>query len=217
MAQEEAHCASNIVSNSHLFHSKPIDLPIPKIWLLKIWPWKYKVKVMGEVKVLSHNLGPTSYQIVLEIPQVRQSEVDTFGGGLGTFCWFSFNLMFMIWNSSHEDLQLFDWVSNTASYGFISFYVNPPSYSYDRAFSKFDLQNPRSHNRNNILSTHIPFIPCWSALPFLRCSYLKNWPWKSKVKGEVKVQSHKVSLTSYRLTSLWFHVNRPSHSWDTAF
>ena len=30
--------------------------------------------------------------------------------------------------------------------------------------------------------------------------------------GEVKVQSHKVSLTSYRLTSLWFHVNRPSHS-----
>ena len=34
---------------------------------------------MGEVKVLSHNLGPTSYQ-------VRQSEVDNFGGGLGTFC-----------------------------------------------------------------------------------------------------------------------------------
>ena len=170
----------------------------------------------------------------------------------------------------------------------------------------------RSHNRYNILSPHIPFIPCWSALPFLRCSYLKNWPWKSKVKvmGEVKVQSHNVSLTfywsthipfvpcqsgipllsydffkilpwnsrvkvidevavqshnavitsyrltsmsigppileiqhfqnltlkikgqghgwghslshnvglaSYRLTSLSFHVNRPSHSWDTAF
>ena len=75
----------------------------------------------------------------------------------------------------------------------------------------------RSNKRNNILSTHTPFNPCWSALPFLRCSYLKNWPWKSKVKGEVKVQSHQVSLTSYRLTSLWFHVNRPSHSRDTAF
>ena len=37
----------------------------------------------------------------------------------------------------------------------------------------------RSHNRYNIPSPHIPFIPCWSALPFLRCSYLKNWPWKS--------------------------------------
>ena len=43
----------------------------------------------------------------------RQSEADNFGGGLGTFCWFSFNLMFMIWDSNHEDLQLFDWVSNT--------------------------------------------------------------------------------------------------------
>ena len=42
--------------------------------------------------------------------------------------------MFMVWDSSHEDLQLFDWVSNTASYGFISFYVNPPSYSYDKSF-----------------------------------------------------------------------------------
>ena len=77
----------------------------------------------------------------------------------------------------------------------------------------------RSHNRHNILSTHIPFIPCWSALPFLRCSYLKNWPWKSKVMvmGEVKVKSHNVSLTSYRLTSLSFHVNLASHCWVTTF
>ena len=77
----------------------------------------------------------------------------------------------------------------------------------------------RSHTKYNILSTRIPFIPYWSALPFLRYSYFWNWPWKSKVKvmGEVKVQSDNVSLTSYRLTSLWFHVNRPSHSLDTAF
>ena len=45
VAQQQAHCASNIVSNSHLFHSKSIILPIPKIWLLKVWPWKSKVKV----------------------------------------------------------------------------------------------------------------------------------------------------------------------------
>ena len=60
----------------------------------------------------------------------------------------------------------------------------------------------------------------WSALPFLRCSYLKDWPWKSKVKvmGEVKVQSHNVSLTtSYRLTSHSFHVNLASHCWVTTF
>ena len=51
VGQEEGHCASNIVSNSHLFHSKSMGLLIPKIWLLKIWPWKSKVKVMGEIKV----------------------------------------------------------------------------------------------------------------------------------------------------------------------
>ena len=44
-------------------------------------------------------------------------------------------------------------------------------------------------------------------------------PWKSKVKvmDEVKAKSRDVSLTSYRLTSLWFHVHRLSHSWETAF
>ena len=35
--------------------------------------------------------------------------------------------------------------------------------------------------------------------------------------GGVTVQSHNVGLTSYRLTSLSFPVNRPSHSWDTVF
>ena len=35
---------------------------------------------------------------------------------------------------------------------------------------------------SNILSTHIPFAPCQSALPFLRYSIFKIWPWKSRVK-----------------------------------
>ena len=40
----------------------------------------------------------------------------------------------------------------------------------------------------NILSTHIPFVPCQSALLFLRYSIFKIWPWKSRVKvmGEVQ-------------------------------
>ena len=72
---------------------------------------------------------------------------------------------------------------------------------------------------SNILSTHIPFVPCQLGIPFLSYDFLKIWPWKSKVKvmGEVTVQSHNVGLASYRLTSLSSHVNRPSHSWDTAF
>ena len=41
-----------------------------------------------------------------KFPQVRRSEADNFGG----FWWFFFNFMFMIWDSRHEDLQLF-WLS----------------------------------------------------------------------------------------------------------
>ena len=69
------------------------------------------------------------------------------------------------------------------------------------------------------VTTHIPFGPRQWALPFLNYDFFKIWPWKSKVKvmDEVTVQSHNVGLTSYRLTSLLFHVNRPSHSWITAF
>ena len=98
-----------------------------------------------------------------------------------------------------------------------------------KTFSKFDLeiQGSRSWVRSqlksqcgsNILSTHIPFVPCQSALPFLTYSIFKMWPRKSRVKvmGEVTIQSHNVGLTSYRLTSLLFHVNRPSHSWVMTF
>ena len=49
-----------------------------------------------------------------KFPQVHRSEADNYGGGPETFCWFFFNFMFMMWHSRHEDLQLFDWVSNTA-------------------------------------------------------------------------------------------------------
>ena len=172
VAHEEVHWSSNIVSNSHLVHPKSINLPIPKIWLLNIWPlnprsrsWersKFKVTTWVQHPINSHPFMSIHHLIPM---------IELF-----------LNLTFKSQGQSHS------W---------------------------------RSHTRYNILSTHIPFIPCWSALPFLRCSYmyLRNWPLKFKVKvmGEVKVQSHNVSLTSYRLTSLWFHVNRPSHSWDAAF
>ena len=77
----------------------------------------------------------------------------------------------------------------------------------------------KSQHGSNILSTDIPFIPCQSAIPFLRYDFFKIWPWKSKVKvmGEGQVESHNMGPTFHRLTSLSFHVNRPSHSWDTAF
>ena len=77
----------------------------------------------------------------------------------------------------------------------------------------------KSQHGCHILSTHIPLIPCQSAIIFLRYDFFKIWPWKSKVKimGEGNAKSHKVGVTSYRLTSLSLHVNWPFHSWDTAF
>ena len=62
-------------------------------------------------------------------------------------------------------------------------------------------------------------MPCQSAILFLWYDFYKIWPWKSKVKvmAEVKVESHKVGVTSYRLTPVSFRVNRPFHSWDPAF
>ena len=80
-------------------------------------------------------------------------------------------------------------------------------------------ENWKSQHGFNILSTQIPFVPCQSALPFLRYIFFKIWPWKSKgkVMGEVDIESHKKGVTFYWLTSLSFHVNRPSHSWNTTF
>ena len=62
----------------------------------------------------------------------------------------------------------------------------------------------KSQHGSNILSTHIPLIPCQSASQFLRYHFFKIWPWKSKVKvmGEVNIESHNMGPTFYRLTSL---------------
>ena len=75
-------------------------------------------------------------------------------------------------------------------------------------------QSAKSQCESDILSTHIPLVPCQSSLPFLRYSMFKIWPWKSKVM--IIAQAHKVGITPYWLISPKFHVDRPSHSWDTA-
>ena len=80
-------------------------------------------------------------------------------------------------------------------------------------------QSWKSQRGFNIQSTHIPFFPCQSGIPFLSYDFFKIWPWNSRVKvmGEVTDQSYNVGLTSYRLTSLSFHVNQASHSWVRTF
>ena len=58
-------------------------------------------------------------------------------------------------------------------------------------------ENTHTHHESN---THIPFVPCQSALPFLRYGYLKIWPWKSKftITAGVKGQYGKLNFWSTR-------------------
>ena len=169
MAQDQSHCASNIISNSHPFHSKWVNPPIPKLQqfqylTLKIqgqghW-WGQSLKSQCESNILSTHIPFVPCQSAIpflryDLFQNMTLKIQGPGRGRGEH-----------WNSQHG---------------------------------------------SNILSTQIPFVPCQSALPFLRYSIFKIWPWKSKVKvmGEVDIESHKVGVTSYRLASLSFHVNRP--------
>ena len=168
-------CGSSILSTHIRFVPCQSALPFLRYSTFKIWPWKSRVKVMGEVTVQSHNVGLTSYRLTPfrsmsvgpPIPEIQHFQ----------------NLTLKIKGQGH-------WWGHSL----------------------------KSQWGSSILWSHIPFIPCQSALPFLRCSTFKIWPWKSKVKvnGEVTVQSHNVGIASYQLTSFSFHVNWPSHSWDRA-
>ena len=119
---------------------------------LKNWPWKSKVKIMGEVKVQSHNMSLTSYWLTSN--PFGSMSIDAPITEILRFQ----NLTLKIQSQSHSS---------------------------------------RSYSRYNTLSTHIPCVPCWSALPYLGYSYFKIWHWKFKVKvmGKVKVGSHNMSPT----------------------
>ena len=117
-------------------------------------------------------------------------------------------------------------IEGITSYRLISlpFHVIAPTIPVIQLFQKFTLkiqgqghgwgQSSKSQCESNILSTHIPLVPCKPALPFLRYSIFKNWPWKMKVK--VIAQGHIVVVTPYWFISLLSHVDWSSHSWDTA-
>ena len=58
---------SQLWSNILLIHIPLIPcqsaIPFLRYDFFKIWPWKSKVKVMGEVDIESHNMGPTFYRL----------------------------------------------------------------------------------------------------------------------------------------------------------
>ena len=68
----------------------------------------------------------------------------------------------------------------------------------------------RSHGGSNNLSTHILFVPCESAIPFLGFGYFKICHWKSTIKiaGEVIGRGPTIRLASIRW--IFFFVYRQS-------
>ena len=219
-AQGQYHCASNIISNSHPFHSKWVDPPIPEIQQIQFFTmkiqgqghgWGHSLKSQCKCNILSTRIPFVPCQRVL--PFLRYS-------------------IFKIWPwKSKVNVIPEGHIVGTTPYQLISlsFDVHGPSYSYLLLLKNLTLkiqgqchgwgERWKSHHGSNILLTHIPFVPSQSAIPFLRCSIFRFWPWKSKVKvmGEANVESHNMGPISYRLTSLSFHVNLPSHSWETTF
>ena len=181
------------------------------IELFKIWPSKFKVKVM----IQGHIVGITSYRLAFPFFHVD---------------WPSRSWDRAISNIDLQNPRSMAWVrskfksqceSNILSthISFVPCWSALPFLSYD--FFKIwplkwsvKVMGSKSQCGCNILWTHIPFVPCQSALPFLRYSIFKIWPWKSKV--EVIAHGHKVGITPYRLISPSFRVDWHSCSWDTA-
>ena len=179
--------------------------PLLKYAFCQILSWKSKLKVIAQfTSWAQHPIDSHLFRSMSIDPHIPEIQLLQ-------------NLTFKIQNQGHPNILSTH----------IPFIPRKLTLTFVRCafFKKLTLKNQgqghssRSHSEANTLSTHIPFVPCQSILTFLRYSSYKIWPWKSKVKvmGEVEIQIHNVDPTSYRLTSLKFHVNRPCHSWDTAF
>ena len=52
----------NILS-THILFVPCQSIPLLRYSIYKIWPWKSKVKAMGEVDIESHNMGPIFYRL----------------------------------------------------------------------------------------------------------------------------------------------------------
>ena len=87
-------------------------------------------------------------------------------------------------------------------------YICPPHYGHTSLYHGHEWM------------THILFVPCQSAIPFLRYSYFRLWPWifnsRVNVMGVVKGQGHTIGPVSYQFTSFSFHINQTNNSWDRA-
>ena len=105
-------------------------LPFLRYSDFNILAWKSKVKVMGEVKVESYNMGPTFY-----------------------------------WLTSLRSMSIGHPNSEKRLFQNLTLKIQGQGHGWGQCW--------KSRSGCNILSTHIPFVPCQSTLPFLRYKILK--------------------------------------------
>ena len=209
-------CESNILSTHIPLVLCQLALPFLRYSIFKLWPWKSKVKVIAQC----HKEGIPPYRFISFSFHVNRP----------SHSWDTAILKFDIENSRSRSwvrskFKVTTWVQHSVdSHPFGSMLIGPPIPEIQH-FQTLTLKiqgqghSSRSQRRYTTLSIHIPFIPCGSGIPFLSYDFFENLTLKIKGQGHGwgQVQSHNVGLTSYGFTSLSFHVNRPSHSWDTVF
>ena len=142
---------------------------------------------MVEVKVESHKVGVTSYRLTSFSFHVNRSShsLDTAFSKFDpenpkSRSWLRWTLKVTTWVQHSIDSHPF----NSMSIG----HPIPEIWLFQNLTLKIQGQGLgwgehwKSQSGCNILLTHIPFVPCQSAFPFLRYSIFRIGPWKSKVR-----------------------------------
>ena len=148
-------------------------IPLLSYDFFNIWPWKSRVKVMGEVTVQSHNVGLTFYRLTSLLFHVNRASRSW----VMTFSKFDLeNQRPSLWVRSQFKVTM--WVLHPIdSHPFRSMSIDypvPGIQHFQNLTLKIKGQGHRwghslkSQCGSNILTTHIPFAPCQSAIPFLR-------------------------------------------------
>ena len=166
---------------------------------------------MGEVKVWSHNVSLTFYwltSLLFHVNQPSHSSDTTFSKferkNPRSRSWKRWKWKVTTWVQHSVDSNPFRSMSICPPIPEIQYFQNLTLKIQGQGHGWGG--HWKSQKGCNILLTHchIPFVPCQSAIPFLKYNIFKIWPWKSKVKvmGEVDMKSHNMGPTFYRLTSL---------------
>ena len=71
------HNGSNIVLDSHPFHSKSNDPPIPKIWLFENFTMKIQIWTHGQTDASNYNIWKTKLALGNDLP-ISEKDSDIF-------------------------------------------------------------------------------------------------------------------------------------------